>query len=100
MGLSVAPPTGRDLFAAVAPFLERCHRERRAELALIDTQLRALRGKESRLERLLAHRELQEIRAGAIGDRKYLRYRAKKLELVRGDLERVREAIRGLEARR
>jgi hypothetical protein len=65
------------------PRLHRAHRARRA-------RLRWLAGEQHQLEKLIAHRELQLLRAGNTGDRRYVNRRADKLERARGRLEQVR----------
>lgn len=92
------PLDGRALFAQVAPFLERCHRERKAELVSIGKALRQARVDELKLERLVAHRELQQLRAGNTRNRKYVAHRTRKLEQAQGALDRVRSYIRRMEA--
>lgn len=89
---------GRDLFAHVAPFLERCHRERREELAEARTHIASERKQEAKLERLVAHRELQLVRAGFVGDRRYLKHRQRKLDWARKELARIRSHIEMWEA--
>lgn len=68
---------------SVAPRLARARDEREAEhrqdvvkeMRLIDARLRA--------DRLLAHRELQDIRAIYTKNPKYMRYRRRKLDVAR-----------------
>jgi hypothetical protein len=87
--------TGRALFAAVAPRLERAHRERRLELAAESLARRRARAQVLDLERLVAHRELQVIRAaGRRGTRRqrerYLQHRENLLRAAEAALARAR----------
>lgn len=85
-------PEGRDLFRAVAPRLELAHRQRREEIAQRRRQLARLADRVLEYERLVAHRELQEIRAAervSLSDkarRQYSKQRFKKLNRAREQL--------------
>lgn len=68
-----------------APRLARARDERAR-------RLRELTADRLRLERLVAHRELQLVRAGRGGRRSYLAERQKKLEDARLWLERCKRA--------
>lgn len=93
----------RDAFRRVAPRLERAHRERRAELLRerdqrIDAIHRVLKA-----ERLVAHRELQAVRAGAVrasrrSRARYVEIRDVKLAAARRELEQARAHARRLGA--
>lgn len=85
--------TGRALFAAVAPRLERAHRERRLEVAALHRTRRRLVQAELHKESLLAHRELQLQRAFAAGKMGYVRHRKAKLEQAQRELASVREKL-------
>lgn len=85
----------RALFVAVAPRLERAHRQRLQEIAQI--RVERLRTQDQILEtqRLVAHRDLQLQRANAIGDRRYISRRQHKLKRAQKDLARLeRRAVR------
>jgi hypothetical protein len=88
----------RSLFALVAPRLERAHRERRIELVQERLARSRARVAELKAERLVAHRELQYVRAGAVGDRRYLRRRADKLACARMELAEAQATSRRLGA--
>lgn len=73
--------------AAQCPRLARAHRERRAELvAEREARFRARRMHQDAL-RILAHRELQLIRACATGDGRYIVRRQAKLAQAMSRLE-------------
>lgn len=98
----MAALTGRALFAAAAPRLERAHRERRAELRQLHSERRFVLGLIHKCEQRIAHRELQEVRALATGDRRYMARRTNKLKQAEGEharllrrLARVDAQIRG-----
>jgi hypothetical protein len=76
-------------FAARCPRLSKAHRERQAELYAERAERRRVRNELLKLERLVAHRELQELRATQ-RNRRYYAHRARKLDQARRDLERVR----------
>jgi len=85
VGQDQRPTTGRGLFAAVAPRLERAHREQRDYVrGLLDRLIRA--------ESKVAHRELQLVRAQAVGDGDYIVRRMRKLKYAEADLARLRRA--------
>lgn len=77
----------------IAPRLARAHDQLVAErhwrqwyrLELLDEVLRN--------ERLVVHRELQELRAGQVNKRKYVNRRGKKLAEARLRLERARAQL-------
>jgi hypothetical protein len=85
---------GRALFAAVAPILERAHRERLAEMARErHVRLRALERLQHK-ERLVAHRELQYERACNRKGRSAVRYanaRWRKLQQAYRELDEARQ---------
>lgn len=80
----------------VAPRLARAHRQRRAELHALAAERRRLRRRLLELERLVAHRELQELRAGATRDRRYIARRAAKLASARRELAEAQARAREL----
>lgn len=90
-------------FARIAPRLERAHRERRLELAAALQARRDARETVMRLEALVAHRELQVIRAWSRrGSRRqrqrYMTHRENKLQTARTLLERAQARARRLGA--
>lgn len=96
--ISSPAPTGRDLFALVAPRLERAHRERKVEMVAERLARHVAREQEMRMERLVAHRELQLLRAATTGNVKYERYRARKLDMARAMLTKAQATSRRLGA--
>lgn len=86
--------------ADIAPRLALARDQRRVELAAESRRRRRLLAELLEAERLVAHRELQLIRAQAIGRRAYIAQRAAKLESGRVELERTRRRARaaGLDA--
>jgi hypothetical protein len=81
-----ARPTFR--LADVAPRLARARDARATELIKEARERRRHTTRLMELERLVAHRELQFLRAGATGSRKYVAGRARKLAAARRALER------------
>ena len=95
--------TGRALFRAIAPNLERAHRQRQVELAILSERRREARRRVLHKEQLVAHRELQLVRAGAtrraVRDPKYMRQRQQKLQQAIRERETAEEAlVRAIEA--
>jgi hypothetical protein len=86
-------PTGRTVFRQVAPRLERAHREERDRLILLDKARAKFLHEIHDLERLVAHRELQELRAGIAKRRraKYVHERSRKLREAQDALQRARK---------
>ena len=94
---------GREVFARVAPRLERAHRaerdrleaarrQREAEEAAAIAMRRRLRERVQHLEHLVAHREMQLARGGKPSkprNGRYLDYRAAKLRSAQEELERA-----------
>lgn len=81
----------RSLFRRVAPRLELAHRQRREEIADLHRRRSHVLSLILEQERLIAHRELQVLRAGARlkrVDRKqrYVDYRQVKLDRARAEL--------------
>ncbi len=76
--------------------LERAHRERLAELE--QERAARLRAAQAVLKarRLIAHRELQQIRAGALGRRKYIARRTVKVDESYAELAAALERARAL----
>lgn len=84
------PATGRPFrLADIAPRLALARDQYLAERAEIARRERARATARLRLERLIAHRELQLIRAGARGSRRYLEVRQRKLDSARRALGRL-----------
>lgn len=77
---------------SVAPLLTRLWREREA----LAPQRRELRYRVRRLEALVAHRELQLIRAGRSRNGKYVKQRERKLEDARRWLETAKTRLEAL----
>lgn len=69
----------------IAPRLARA---RDAWVATERTRVR-LETKRLQADRLLAHRELQDVRAANTGNRKYIRHRRRKLEAARAKREQL-----------
>lgn len=90
--------SGRELFAAVAPRLERAHRLERAARAEARRARHRAREAELAAERLVAHRDLQLVRAYSVGDGRYIRRRERKLEQARAQLRRARARSKRLGA--
>jgi hypothetical protein len=91
--------TGRVLFAAIAPRLERAHRQRIDELVREARHRRHVRDRVLRAERMVAHRELQLARAtGVKGDGSYYVHRRRKLEQGRKELARLRRLAKKIGA--
>ena len=80
------------------PLLWRAHQQRRAELASERAQRRRCRDLLIRLERLVAHRELQLARACSTGSRSYLAKREAKLRAAQGALDDTRALARRIGA--
>lgn len=77
-------PTGRALFAAVAPRLERAHRERRAERDRLRRELALARDILHQATWRLEHRELELIRTEAWShSKRRLEKRATKLDTAK-----------------
>lgn len=53
-----------------------------------------------RLQKLIAHRELQVLRAGATGDRRYIKRRQDKLDHARAELQRLEQRERARDPER
>lgn len=79
--------------ADVCPRLARARDQYLAERAARAARLRRLAREQHRTERLLAHRELQLIRAGATNDGRYVKRRADKLAQTQQRLADLRAAI-------
>jgi hypothetical protein len=79
------------------PRLARAHRNQRILLAARASRAAAKRGQILRLEQLVAHRELQLIRAGSTGSARYLQKRAAKLQSSTTALEHVRADLRAVD---
>ena len=84
------PMSGRFDLAAVAPRLARAHRAQRAHLALELKRRRHARNTVMALEALVAHRDLQLLRAMAKGDARYIARRHHKLAQSQEQLRRAR----------
>jgi hypothetical protein len=86
----------RALFRAVAPRLELAHRQRIRELEILSLRRRRARSKVLELEGLVAHREMQLIRAEATTrarrDSRYMEHRNKKLQMARARLRLAKAA--------
>lgn len=65
------------------PRLAKAHAQRRLELSLIAAARQRLAGLRLDADRLLAHRELQLVRAGAIGRAQYIQARQRKLVQIK-----------------
>lgn len=94
-------PRSRAEFASIAPRLERAHRERRDELAAESRARVRAAGRVLKAQRLVAHRELQLLRAGdRQGGRRarerYVRHRANLLEDARKELANAERRARDL----
>lgn len=72
------------------PRLAVARDERIAELRQEREDRRAARRQLLAAERMVAHRELQLIRAEATGDRRYIKRRTDKLARGRAQLQRIR----------
>lgn len=82
--------------ADIAPRLALARDQWVAEQAERERRIRYVQNELFRAERCLAHRELQLIRAAAIGNAKYLRHRQRKLEDIQRKIKQLkREAARG-----
>jgi hypothetical protein len=77
---------------AVAPLLARAWDQDR----VLDAERAHLAGELLKLNRLVAHRELQAMRAGRLGKRRYIGKRAWKLERARRDRDRVRARLEAI----
>lgn len=75
----------RATFRAVAPRLELAHRQERERLAAASVERIAAANAVVKAQRLVAHRELQLLRA-ATRNARYYRRRAAKVEEARGEL--------------
>lgn len=75
--------------ASIAPRLALAHRQRRNELLAERAERRRARAELLALERLVAHRELQLVRAGFRDDGRYIARRTHKLARARQDLARL-----------
>lgn len=83
---------------SVAPRLALAHRERRAELAAERAARRHARNAVLRWEWIVAHRELQLVRAGATGDGRYIDRRRHKLAVAEKRLRSARQRAKRLNA--
>lgn len=89
--------TGFDL-ATIAPRLALAHRQRADEIIAERVARHHAREQLESAERLVAHRELQLLRAGATGDRSYVRRRDNKLTRARAHLAAARAVAEQLGA--
>lgn len=74
----------------IAPRLARARDEWVLEQQRIARRRERARRELLRAERLLAHRDLQLVRAWNTGNRKYIAWRERKLDRSRADVERLR----------
>lgn len=77
--------------------LARAWRQRREELRVARVERGAARDRVAKAEWLVAHRELQLIRAGAVGSAKYVGHRSRKLDSARKELAKAQRRLRALE---
>lgn len=79
--------------ADIAPRLARAVEAERRVIAARVLRERRKQSEILRLERLVAHRELQLVRAYSTCDRRYIKRRAEKLDSARSALEHVRRDL-------
>lgn len=98
-GLKLAGPATTRTFdlATVAPRLAAAHRAERRRLGELAAARRRERELVLRLARLVAHRDLQLVRAGTTRDGRYIDRRAKKLEHARSALRAAERRLADLE---
>lgn len=85
-------------FATRCPRLALAHRQRAAELVAERAARRRAVRELQRAEALVAHRELQLLRAGAGGNRRYISLRTQKLVAARRRLAAAQRTVRELNA--
>lgn len=79
--------------ASIAPRLARARDQRVSELRAIERRRRIAQGQLLGVERLVAHRELQLVRAQATGNGRYIAARHRKLAAAERALARLRVAL-------
>ena len=75
-------------FSKIAPRLHKAHSERKVELRALELQWMKLEDDRVRLEGLVAHRDLQLIRAYQRNSGRYIETRRQKLNEAQGALDR------------
>ncbi len=76
-------------FERVAPRLALAHKQRKEEIRLADRARYKSESRRVELERLVAHRELQLVRAYSRNSARYVNERQRKLNEARGALSRL-----------
>lgn len=84
--------------ATIAPRLALAYRQRRDELVAERIARHHARERLQRAEWLVAHRELQALRAGHTGSRRYIKRRTDKLERARRELAAAQRHAQALDA--
>lgn len=76
-------------FQRLAPRLYQAHKERKHEIFIWDRQVIRYQTKKLELERLIAHRELQLVRAQYRNSYRYIAVREKKLDDARRQMQKL-----------
>lgn len=88
MGYTSSKGRSVTTLAVIAPRLAKAHRERTREIEAERAQEQHRRTMLLRAQRLVAHRELQLVRAGWTHSPRYIAERERKLEAARAEMRR------------